>query len=110
MRSYETVRSRMESWCEDMRGRMRGPLPNRIRPRIPTLQFPKHQAVTEDGAENNRRSVRCLRALDVLLLDPRHQAAQPRAGFLDWMLFAVRQELLVILVAAFVFRDPPFRE
>src|SRR6476620_2586794 len=55
-------------------------------------------------------SVSGLRALDILFLNPRHQAAQTLTGFFNRMLFTVTEQFLVVLVSALIFRDPTARK
>src|SRR4051794_34194536 len=47
-----------------------------------------------------------LRALEVLLLNPGHQAAEAGAGLLDRVLLAFLEQGVVLLVAALVFLHP----
>jgi len=47
-----------------------------------------------------------LRAFDVALLDPRHQAAEAGAGLLDRVLLAVLEQLVELLVAGLGLLDP----
>ena len=47
-----------------------------------------------------------LSALDVALLDPRHERTETLAGLFDRVVLALLEQLVVILQAALVFLDP----